>query len=87
MPDMRLIRAEILKLRRRTGMVAVCAVVTVGAVAIFYAVLAGLHLADAGRSPAGGGGHFGDIVAILAMAGPVAGVIVGATAGAADIEA
>jgi hypothetical protein len=87
MPDLRLIRAEILKLRRRTGMVAVCAVVTVGAVAIFYAVLAALHLADAGRSPAGGAGHFGDIVAILAMAGPVAGVIVGATAGAADIEA
>ena len=42
---------EILKLRRRTCMVAVCAVVTVGAVAIFYAVLAALHLADARRSP------------------------------------
>ena len=37
MPDLRLIRAEILKLRRRTGMVAVCAVLTVFAVALFYA--------------------------------------------------
>jgi hypothetical protein len=87
MPDLRLIRAEILKLRRRTGMVVVCTVLTVIAVALFYAVLAGLHLADAGRSPAGGVEHFKDVVAILAMAGSVAGVIVGATAGAADIEA
>ena len=87
MPDLRLIRAEMLKLRRRTGMVAVCAVLTVFAVALYYAVLAALHLADAGRSPAGGAEHFNDVVAVLAMAGSVAGVIVGATAGAADIEA
>jgi hypothetical protein len=87
MPDLRLIGAEILKLRRRTGMLVVCAVLTVVAVAIFYAVLAGLHLADGDRSAAGGVAHFNDLVAILAMAGSVAGVIVGATAGAADIEA
>ena len=31
--------------------------------------------------------HFDDVIAVLAMAGSVAGVIVGATAGAADIEA
>jgi hypothetical protein len=74
---MRLVRAEILKLWRRTGMVVMSAALTVVAVAAYYAVTAaiGTHAA------------FDDAVAILAMAGSVAGAIVGATAGAADIEA
>ena len=46
MPDLRLIRAEMLKLRRRRGMLAVCAVLTLVAVALYYAVLAVLHLTD-----------------------------------------
>lgn len=68
----RLIEAEILKLRRRTGMLVLAAVLSVGAVAVCYA--AGAH-------------DFGDIVAVLTLSGSVIGVIVGATAGAADIEA
>ena len=75
---MRLIRAEVLKLRRRHGMVAMTAILAVVAVAAYYAV-------QAIRGDAGG--HFGDAVAVLAMAGSVACAIVGATAGAADIEA
>jgi len=74
----RLISAEVLKLRRRTGMVVMTAVLTVVAVGIYYAV-------QAIRGDVGG--HFGDAIAVLAMAGSVAGAIVGATAGAADIEA
>ena len=75
---MRLIRAEVLKLRRRTGMVAMTAILTVVAVAVYYAIQAIRGDAD---------GHFNDAIAVLAMAGSVAGAIVGATAGAADIEA
>ena len=82
MPDIRLIRAELLKLRRRGGMVAVCVALTVAAVLIFFAIRAIL-----GRDPIGGVTPFEDTMAILAMAGAVVGVIVGATAGAADIEA
>jgi hypothetical protein len=74
----RLIRAEMLKLRRRTGMVVMTAVLTVVAVAVFYAIQA---------IRGGVSGHFSDAIAVLAMAGSVAGAIVGATAGAADIEA
>ena len=75
---MRLIRAEVLKLRRRTGMVVMTAVLTVVAVALYYTI-------QAIRGNASG--HFDDAIAVLAMAGSVAGAIVGATAGAADIEA
>jgi hypothetical protein len=74
---MRLIRAEVLKLRRRNGMVAMTACLTVVAVAVFYVIQAIRGDAD---------GHFDDAIAVLAMAGSVAGAIVGATAGAADIE-
>ena len=88
MPDLRLIRAEVLKLRRRRGMLAVCAALTLAAVAAFYAVLAVLHLTDpSGHGPAGGAAHFDDAMGVLAMTAGVAGVIVGATAGGADIEA
>ncbi len=77
-PSMRLIRAEVLKLRRRNGMVAMTAILTFVAVAVYYAIQAIRGDAD---------GHFNDAIAVLAMAGSVAGAIVGATAGAADIEA
>ena len=61
-------------------MVAMSAILTVVAVAVFYVI-------QAIRGDAGGAGHFNDAIAVLAMAGSVAGAIVGATAGAADIEA
>jgi len=73
----RLVNAEILKLRRRTGMLVLASLLTVAAVAIYYAVVAAT----------GGTAHFDDVVAVLALSGSVVGVIVGATAGAADIEA
>ena len=73
----RLVNAEILKLRRRTGMLVMTALLTVVAVAAYYVVVAAT----------GGTTHFDDVVAVLALSGSVVGVIVGATAGAADIEA
>jgi hypothetical protein len=75
----RLISAEILKLRRRRGMIALCA----GALLLTVAAYSIANVLD---PPVGGAGRFADAVAILAMLGAVVGVIIGATAGGADIE-
>jgi putative exporter of polyketide antibiotics len=88
MPDLRLIRAEILKLRRRPGLMAAAGVLAFASAVLYVVVLMGLHAIDpSGRAGAGGGAHFNDAMGILGMAAPVAGVLVGATAGGADIEA
>ncbi|MDX6691097.1 MAG: hypothetical protein QOG15_2554 [Solirubrobacteraceae bacterium] len=87
MPGLRLIRAEILKLRRRRGLLAGIAVLTFAAVAIFFAVASILHLTNPAKyGGAGGGDHFDTAMGILAMTGGVAGVLIGATAGGSDIE-
>ena len=53
--DSRLIRAEILKLRRRHGLMIWTAVLTFGAAGLCFAVGAVMHLVDPkGWSPAGG---------------------------------
>jgi hypothetical protein len=82
MPDYRLIRAELLQLRRRGGLIALAAVLAGAAVAIPYFVVAIVQ-----GDPAGGADKFRDAIAVLALTGSVVGVIVGATAGAADVEA
>jgi hypothetical protein len=88
MPDLRLIRAEILKLRRRPGLVAATAVLAFASAVLYLVVLTVLHGIDpSGHAGAGGAVHFDDAMGILGMAAPVAGVLVGATAGGADIEA
>ena len=88
MPDLRLIRAEILKLRRRPGLVAATGVLAFASAVAYFAVLAVLHALDpSGHAGPGGAHHFNDAMGILAMAAPVAGVLAGATAGGADIEA
>jgi hypothetical protein len=88
MPDLRLIRAEILKLRRRPGLMAATGVLVFASAVLYFVVLAALHALDpSGHAGAGGAAHFDDAMGILGMAAPVAGVLVGATAGGADIEA
>jgi hypothetical protein len=74
-----LIAAEILKLRKRRGMMALCAGSLLLAVAAY-------SIANVLDPPIGGPGRFDDAVGILTMLGSVIGVIVGATAGGADIE-
>ena len=73
---LRLIEADLLKLRRRRGMLAVTATLTLGAVAIYYVVGAALDKAT----------DFDSAVGILTLLAAVAGAIIGATAGGADIE-
>ena len=72
----RLIRADLLKLRRRTGMLSVVALFVFGSVAAYFG--AGLFLDDKG--------DFETATGILTLIAAVAGAIFGATAGGADIE-
>ena len=84
----RLVRAEVLKLRRRNALIATTAVLTVLAVAIYYAIMIVLHATDpSGHAAAGGLGGFDNAMGVLSMSAAIAGVLVGATAGGADIEA
>lgn len=82
---MRLARAELLKLRRRRGLVASAALVTIGPVVVGYTVLAVLHAANpAKHDPAGGIDNFTWSIEGLTQIGVVAAILVGATAGAGD---
>ncbi len=85
--DSRLIRAEALKLRRRPGMLALCTVLTLGIVAILFAVTGIQHASDpAAHGPAGGVDNYQGAVYLLTMMMLVVGAVIGSTAGAQDIE-
>jgi hypothetical protein len=85
--DLRLIRAEILKLRKRPGMLAISAFVTIGAAALAVAVPAIQHSSDpAKHGPAGGLENYAGTMSFLILMVIVVGAIVGSTAGAQDIE-
>lgn len=84
----RLVAAEILKLRRRRGLLSLVAVFTVGASVLTYGILAILHAANAAHhGPAGGLANFGHGMFVLSMLGAIAAAIVGATTGAGDLGA
>jgi hypothetical protein len=82
----RLIRAEILKLATRRGLMAAASCLTVGATVATFAILAVLHLTDpAHHRLIGGLSHFEDGIYSLTQLATVAAVLIGATAGAADL--
>jgi hypothetical protein len=83
----RLIRAEVLKLRKRRGLVATVAAMTLGTAIVLYTVLVSLHAANpAHHGPAGGVTNLAHGVFILGALGTVAAIIVGASAGADDLN-
>jgi ABC-type transport system involved in multi-copper enzyme maturation permease subunit len=85
---MRLLSAEILKLRRRRGLMLWCSLLTIGSVAITYGVLAALHAANpAGHGPAGGATNLQNMMWLLISLGSVAAAILGTTAGSQDVTA
>jgi hypothetical protein len=87
MLDLRLIRAEMLKLRRRRGMLALAAAITLGVVALAFTVMTVQHASNPGKhGPAGGLTNYKDAIQVLLVLSIVAGAIVGSTAGAQDIE-
>ena len=82
---MRLIRAEFLKLRKRRGLVAAAAVLTIAPVAIGYTVLSILHASNPEKyDPAGGIANFTGSIELMTQIGVVAAILIGATAGAGD---
>jgi ABC-type transport system involved in multi-copper enzyme maturation permease subunit len=84
----RLAGAEFLKVRKRRGLAALTAMLTVGAVVIAGIVLAVLHAADPAKyGPAGGLANLANAAYILSSLGAVAAVLVGATMGSGDLQA
>jgi hypothetical protein len=84
----RLVSAEFLKVRKRRGLAALTALLTVGAVVLAGGVLAVLHAAEPAKYGAAGGlGNLANAAYILSALGAVAAVLVGATMGAGDLQA
>jgi ABC-type transport system involved in multi-copper enzyme maturation permease subunit len=88
LPGPRLISAEILKLRKRRGLMIACGLMTVGVIVVVDTVLVVLHAANPDHhGPAGGMNNLGGASGALSLLGSVAAVLVGATAGAGDLNA
>jgi ABC-type transport system involved in multi-copper enzyme maturation permease subunit len=87
MPDLRLISADVLKLRRRRGMLAVVLLCTVGLTVLGFAVSALQHSSDPIKNAAAGGlKGYQDALGVIGLLMLVAGSIIGATAGTQDAE-
>jgi hypothetical protein len=85
--DLRLIKADVLKLRRRRGLLALVFAATVGAAAVIYTVTALQHGANPIKhGPAGGLKNYHASIGFLTTMVLMVATLVGATAGAADIE-
>jgi hypothetical protein len=83
---LRLIRAEILKLTTRRGLMIASLLLTVGATVAMFAILAALHATDpAHHKLVGGLQHFDDGMFSLTQLATIAAILIGATAGAGDL--
>ena len=86
--NLRMIKAEIVKLVNRRGLMAWVLLLTSGAVSIMFAVLAVRHGSSPARySPAGGIQNYQDASYFLSMIGTAAAVLLGTMAGAGDLGA
>jgi hypothetical protein len=82
-----LIHTDLLKLRRRRGVIALVSLLAVGGVSVIFTVLAIRHGSDPLHvRPAGGIRSLENSTDFLAMMGVVVAAILGATAGAGDAE-
>ena len=84
----RMVKAEILKLIKRRGLMAWMLILTSGAITVMFVVLAVRHGSDPGKyGPAGGIHNFETASFFLASIGSAAAVLLGSMAGAGDIGA
>jgi len=84
----RLVRAELLKVRKRRGLLAATLALTILPMVVAYMILAILHGIDpAKHGPAGGARNFADSLNFLGALTIVAGILVGATVGTGDLGA
>ena len=85
-PFLPLVRADLLKLRRNRGLVAVAAAMTIGGMVVAYGILAVLHAVNPDHhGPAGGVEHLGNGIGLLALLGSAGAILAGARAGAGDL--
>jgi hypothetical protein len=83
----RLVNAEVLKLRKRSGLVLATFALTILPMIVAYIVLGILHATEpAKHGPAGGLENFSGSMYLLTQLGVVAAILVGATAGAGDLR-
>jgi ABC-type transport system involved in multi-copper enzyme maturation permease subunit len=88
LPGPRLISAEILTLRKRRGLMIACGLMTIGIIVVVDVVLIVLHAVNPEHhGPAGGLDNLGGASGAIALLGSVAAVLIGATAGAGDLNA
>jgi hypothetical protein len=88
LPGPRLISAEVLKLRKRRGLMIASGLMTVGIIVVVDTVLIVLHAVNPDHhGPAGGLSNLGGATGALSLLGSVAAVLIGATAGAGDLNA
>jgi ABC-type transport system involved in multi-copper enzyme maturation permease subunit len=87
MLDRRLISADVLKLRRRRGMLSISLLLTLGATALAFIVMAIQHAGNPAEfGPAGGLENYRNIISFAGAMALVVGAIVGGTAGTQDLE-
>ncbi|HKD33573.1 MAG TPA: hypothetical protein VKB73_08900 [Gaiellaceae bacterium] len=88
LPTPGLVSADVLRLRKRRGLVLVVSLLTIGAIVISNTIIELLHLSNsAAHGPAGGVTMLGHQAFTIAALGAVAAAIVGATAGSGDLDA
>jgi ABC-type transport system involved in multi-copper enzyme maturation permease subunit len=84
----RLVRAELLKLVTRRGLMIASFLLTVGVTVATFAILAALHATDSAHHKLIGGiAHFDDGMFSLTQLATVAAILIGASAGAGDLGA
>lgn len=83
----RLVSAELLKLRKRRGLVASSLALTVLPMLVAYTILLIVHAANPARhGPAGGLRNFSDSIDLLSTLSVIAATLIGATLGAGDLS-
>jgi ABC-type transport system involved in multi-copper enzyme maturation permease subunit len=82
-----LISSDVLKLRRRRGMLAISLLLTAGLIAVAFVVMAIQHGGNPAKyGPAGGLGNYQEDIAVATLMALIVGTIIGATSGTQDIE-
>lgn len=85
-PSVPLVRAEVLKLVTRRGLMVAAFVLAVGTTIATYALLELLHLGNpAKHGPAGGTHNFSQAMWLITQLGSIAAILIGGTAGAGDV--
>ncbi|HXA33158.1 MAG TPA: hypothetical protein VNV87_12930 [Acidimicrobiales bacterium] len=87
-PDPRLIRAEVLKLRRRRGLMAAAVGLSSGVVIVVFLIRVIMHaVSPVQYGPAGGLNTFASMCFVLAELGVIIAIMIGASAGSSDLSA